>query len=109
MVWQVVVVVLIVVTILVALFVRNQNLPLEKRGSNRRKHEIIIPDEKLSRRKRVRSRKGKNNIVLHPYVELDYQLFYKPFLFPILPPEVETGNIEYKVRNVDIMKMRVFF
>ena len=75
---------------------RNNDLQKNKTIKNQRTHTIIVPKEKKERRRRTKSRKSKEH-VLESNVLCEYQLFYKPIQFPQLPPEVETGNIEYKV------------
>jgi len=53
---------------------------------------------KQSRRRRARSKKGNNALPALHVIPCDYSAYYKPLPFPTLPPEVETGNREYKLK-----------
>lgn len=80
-----------------------------RRRFNGLKH-VYSPEEKASlnkvrQRKRTKSANNKSQEptstnTKHPFVHrnCNYIPYYKPLPFEKLPPEVETGNIEYKVR-----------
>ena len=62
-------------------------------------NHISSPKIRKPKRRRSKSKKKQpKDVIKHrKHVSCNYKEFYLPKQFPTLPPEVETGNIEYKV------------